>query len=254
MLNIVIPMAGRGKRFADAGFDLPKPLIPVRGVPMIEAVVANIRPASPHRFIFVCQQEHLERADVKARLRSIAPGCEIVPVHGITEGAACTILHARKLIDDDAALLLANSDQLIDVAIEDFYADCLRRHLDGSIMTFRDPARDPKWSFAKTDTDGRVVEVREKQPISEHATVGIYLFRRGGDFVDGAIDMIARNDRVNAEFYACPVYNYLIGDGKNIGIHEIPGECMHGLGTPDDLAAYLAATDPLRVPPPRTRA
>ncbi len=114
------------------------------------------------------------------------------------------------------------------------------RGLDGSILVFRDDDRDPKWSFAEVDAGGIVVRVAEKQPISDLATVGIYLFRRGRDFVAAAADMIANNDRVNGEFYTCPVYNYAIRAGARVGVWEIPQTAMHGLGTPDDLDAFIA--------------
>jgi len=119
--------------------------------------------------------------------------------------------------------------------------DCFDRGLDGSILVFRDPEMNPKWSFARLNDDGTVAEVAEKQPISDLATVGIYFFRRGADFVRAAIDMIAHGDRVNNEFYTCPVYNYAIKNGLKIGVYEIPMAAMHGLGTPEDLQSYLAS-------------
>jgi dTDP-glucose pyrophosphorylase len=106
-------------------------------------------------------------------------------------------------------------------------------------MTFRDVDRNPKWSFAKVDAHDHVIEVQEKNPISDLATVGIYMFAAGKLFVDSAIDMIIRRDRVNGEYYTCPVYNYLIRKDKKIGIFNIEQTQMHGLGTPDDLAQYL---------------
>ena len=97
----------------------------------------------------------------------------------------------------------------------------------------------PKWSFAKLDQDNFVVEVKEKEVISDFATVGIYLFNTGSKFVDSAIDMIVENDRVNNEFYTCPVYNYMIKRGAKIGIFNIKFEQMHGIGTPEDLIKYV---------------
>ena len=135
---------------------------------------------------------------------------------------------------------MANSDQYVDFDVDAFVDDCIGRDLDGSILVFKDEARNPKWSFARTDEQDLVVEVAEKKPISDMATVGIYLFRRGSEFVSAAIDMIARNDRVNDEFYTAPVYNYMIRAGLRIGIYEIPQSAMHGLGTPNDLEAFLA--------------
>jgi dTDP-glucose pyrophosphorylase len=136
-------------------------------------------------------------------------------------------------------LLLANSDQYIDSSIESFIEDCRHRRLDGSILTFVNDNKDPKWSYAKLNDSGLVEEVKEKDPISKYATVGLYYFSEGKFFVNGAIDMILAKDRVNNEFYSCPVYNYLISDNKKIGIYNIKSEQMHGLGTPEDLNSFV---------------
>tara|TARA_B100001248_G_scaffold110085_2_gene82150 strand:+ start:2557 stop:2982 length:426 start_codon:yes stop_codon:yes gene_type:complete len=112
------------------------------------------------------------------------------------------------------------------------------RELDGSILTFDDPSKDPKWSFAKINANGFVEQVKEKEPISSNATVGIYYFKQGDYFVDGAIDMILNQDTVNDEYYTCPVYNYLIKKDLSIGIYNIKKEEMHGIGTPEDLALF----------------
>lgn len=145
----------------------------------------------------------------------------------------------EKYINNNDPLLIANSDQIVDINIFDFINDCKNRNLDGSILTFVDEYKDPKWSFAKLDENSLVTEVKEKLVISEFATVGIYLFSKGKDFVDASIDMIIENDRVNNEFYTCPTYNYAINKGSKIGIYNIEFEQMHGIGTPEDLNIYL---------------
>jgi len=240
MLNIVIPMAGRGSRFANAGYPDPKPLIPIHGIPMIRLVISNLTPKCEHRFIFICQREHIKSYHLETLLPKWTSKFEIIALDGITEGAACTVLTASQLIDNDQPLMIANSDQYIDARIDDYLADMHCRKLDGLIMTMT--ANDPKWSFAATDANGMVTRVVEKEPISDDATVGIYNFTRGSDFVRGAHAMIAADGRVNGEFYVAPVYNALIQSGKRIGIYGIgsDGHGMHGLGTPTDLDAFLA--------------
>ena len=135
--------------------------------------------------------------------------------------------------------MIANSDQIVDIKISDFVRDAQERNLDGSILCFRDEARDPKWSFAKTDLNGFVTEVREKQAISALATVGIYYFQSGRDFVNAAREMIKLDDRVNGEFYTCPAYNYLIQNKLAIGFYLLSPSQMHGLGTPEDLQIFI---------------
>lgn len=237
MLNIVIPMAGRGSRFANAGYKLPKPLVDVNGCPMIEVVTKNIMPECEHRFIYICQQEHLEKYGLAEKLKKIAPGCVVVTVDHITEGAACTVLLAEKYIDNDNPLMIANSDQYVDTDINDYLASM--EDNDGLIMTM--PADDPKWSFIKFDSSGHVTMVREKEVISNEATVGIYNYAKGSDFVKYARQMIARNIRVNNEFYVAPVYNEMIEDGKKIVFKDV-GSKMYGLGTPEDLEHFLKYT------------
>lgn len=237
MINIVVPMAGRGSRFDEKGYTFPKPLIEIRRKPMIEVVVDNLRPREEHRFVFICQEAHFHRYALKETLANIAPGSEIVTIEGVTEGAACTVLMAAGHFANSDELLIANSDQFVDFEIGDFLEHARTSDLDGDIVTF--PATHPKWSFAKVDDDGRVIEVAEKRPISNQATAGIYYYRRGENFVEAAENMITKDIRTNDEFYVCPVYNEMILTYKKIGIYPVSPSQMHGLGTPEDLERFL---------------
>lgn len=237
MLNIVIPMAGRGSRFANAGYTIPKPLIPVHGKPMIEYVSHNIQPATDYRFIYICLKEQLEEYDLVAKLRAMQPNCEIVTVDQVTEGAACTVLLAEKYIDNDDPMMIANSDQYVDIDINEYLA--AMKEDDGLIMTMY--ADDPKWSFIKFDENNHVTMVREKEVISNEATVGIYNYAHGSDYVKYAKQMIEKNIRVNNEFYVAPVYNEMIEAGMKIGFYNVGSEDngMYGLGIPEDLEKFL---------------
>lgn len=239
MLNIVLPIAGRGSRFSAAGYAQPKPLIPVHGIPMIEVVVNNLRPACPHRFIFLSLREHLDKWRMAEVLVRVAPDSRIVPVDVVTEGAACTVLLAGPFIDNDQPLMIANTDQYIAADIDQYIRESAKSGCDGLIMTFT--ASDPKWSFIRKGPDGCVVEVIEKRVVSDEATVGIYNFRRGSDFVRAAHAMVRGDLRVNGEFYVAPTYNQLIAEGATIRSYRIPpeGEGMFGLGTPEDLDRFL---------------
>ncbi len=232
-------MAGEGSRFAKAGFEKPKPFIDVDGKPMIERVMDNLYYPNAN-YILIGRKDHLEKESELVNSISSKYNAQFIAIDKLTEGTACTVLFAKKAIDTNIPLLIANSDQIVDIDIAYFIDDCLDRKLDGSILTFKDKERNPKWSFAKTDENGFVMEVREKAAISEDATVGIYLFNKGKDFVSGAVQMIIENDRVNNEFYTCPVYNYLIKNFAKIGIYDIPMDAMHGIGTPEDLEKYVS--------------
>jgi dTDP-glucose pyrophosphorylase len=241
--NIVVPMAGRGSRFAKAGYKTPKPLIQVGGRPMIDWVIQNIRPARPHHFTFICLQEHLEAfPQVPDELRRLCPGCDIVPVDVVTEGAACTVLLARGIINSDDPLMIANSDQIVDLNINNYLAAGDAPDVDGLIMTFW--ADHPKWSYCRMRPDGTVSEVVEKEVVSNEATVGIYNFRRGRDFVRAAEQMIAKNLRANNEFYVAPCYNQLIEEGAKIITMKTGSERdgMYGLGIPEDLEFFKTTT------------
>lgn len=237
MLNIVLPIAGKGSRFVDEGYELPKPLIPIHGVSMIQLVTENLRPKREHRFIYVCQKEHIEKYDLENKLRSYTgeENTIVIPIDYMTEGQVCSVLVAKDYINNDDALMSANADQWVDFSIDDYLEDMDRRDLDGLIMTMK--SEDPKWSFAKVGDNGYVVETAEKIPISDDATVGIFNFRHGRDLVRAAEQMIEEDVRVNNEFYTCPVYNYLIRDNKRIGVYSVGEEYdgMYGLGIPYDL-------------------
>ena len=232
-LNVLIPMAGHGSRFAQAGYSFPKPLIEVHGKPMIQVVVDNL--AVEANFIFVVQKEHREKYNLDSMLNLITPGCKIVEVEGVTEGAACTTLLAKEFIDNNEPLVIANSDQFVEWNSLDFFYKMNEQNLDAGIVSFQ--ATHPKWSYAKTDENGFVTEVAEKNPISNIATVGIYYWKHGSDYVRFAEQMIENNIRVNKEFYVCPVFNEAIKAGLKIKTFDVPK--MWGLGTPEDLNYFL---------------
>lgn len=235
-LNILIPMAGRGSRFEAAGYTFPKPLIDVMGRPMIQWVVENV--GIKGNYIFITQEAHRQQYSLDTLLELITgtQPCEVVAVDGLTEGAACTALKARHLIDNDNPLLILNSDQYLEWdLIQDLY-QLSNSNVDGAIFTFH--STHPKWSYARLEPGtNTVVEVAEKKPISTTATCGVYWWKKGSDFVKYVDQMIGENDRTLNEFYICPAYNHAIKDGKII--KSIPVRAMHSLGTPEDLQVFF---------------
>lgn len=238
MINIVIPMAGRGSRFSKAGYNLPKPLLPVFDRPMIEVVIENLRPKQPHRFIFICQREHLAINELEPTLMQAGPNTRIVPIDYVTEGAACTVLLAEAEINNSDALMIANCDQYISTHIDDYLQSMDDGDFDGFIMTMK--ANDPKWSYVGFDSSSNVTQVVEKKVVSDEATVGIYNYKRGSDFVSAAREMIDKSDRTNNEFYVAPAYNYMIRRGLHVGYMNIGSDRagMYGLGIPEDLEFF----------------
>lgn len=232
-LNVLIPMAGAGSRFEQAGYTFPKPLIEVRNKPMIQVVVENLNIHA--NYIYIVQAKHRKAYNLDTLLNLITPGCKIVDVDHLTEGAACTALLAKEYIDNDAPLFFANSDQFVEWDSNEFMYKMNETKADGGIVTFE--ATHPKWSFAKVDAQGVVQEVAEKNPISNIATVGFYYWKHGSDFVRYSENMISKDIRVNNEFYVCPVFNEAIQDKKIIRNFKI--DRMWGLGTPEDLKFFL---------------
>lgn len=233
-LNVLIPMAGRGSRFEAAGYTFPKPLIEVNGKPMIQVVVENLNIEA--NYIYLVQKEHYDKYNLKTLLNLITPNCKIVIVEGVTEGAACTALLAKEYINNESPLLIANSDQFVEWDSSAFMYAMNGDNVDGGILTFK--ATHPKWSFAKLNKFGYVSEVAEKNPISDTATVGIYYWKNGKDFVRFTENMVRKDIRTNGEFYICPVYNEAIKHGGK-AIKNFSIEKMWGIGTPEDLKYFL---------------
>lgn len=233
-LNVLIPMAGAGSRFAEAGYVFPKPLIEVNGKPMIQVIVENI--GIDANYIFIVQASHRKDYNLDHLLSMISPNCTIIEVDKMTEGAACTALLAKEHINNNAPLFFANSDQFVEWDSCEFMYKMQETDADGGIVTFN--SVHPKWSFAKVDDSGFVTEVAEKRPISNLATVGYYFWKNGSDFVKHAEQMIENDVRVNNEFYVCPVFNEAISAGKKI--RTFNAEKMWGLGTPHDLNHFLS--------------
>ena len=231
-LNILVPMAGAGSRFEQAGYLKPKPLIDVNGRLMIDVVVQNLNINA--NYIFIVQSSHRFKYNLDDVLTKIAPNCKIIEVEKVTEGAACTTLLASSLINNEDSLIIANSDQFVVWDSVKFLYNAKQEDCDGSIVTFN--STEPKWSFVRSNKK-TVVEVAEKKPISDEATAGIYFWKHGKDYVKYAKQMIEKNIRVNGEFYVCPVFNEAILDNKRF--ITFPIERMYGLGTPEDLTAFL---------------
>ena len=232
-MNVLIPMAGAGKRFFDAGYIFPKPLIEVNKKPMIQLVIESLNLNA--NYIFIIQKEHQIKYNIKSVLKILKPNCKIIELDHVTEGAACTTLLAKKYINNSNPLIIANSDQYITWNSSKALYDFSSKNLDGAILTFE--AIHPKWSYAKCNVDGYVTEVAEKKVISKNATVGVYYWKHGTDYVKSAEKMIKKNIRVNNEFYVCPVYNEFLSLNKKVMIHNV--DQMYGLGTPEDLENYI---------------
>lgn len=231
-MNIVIPMAGAGSRFASAGYTLPKPLIPAFGKPMYAWAVESLPYAQAQRLIFICLKEHLERFPLEADIRGRYPGVkvEVVALDRLTSGQAETVLAALKWIDNDSPLLIFNADTYVP---DPFVMP--EGPLDGVIQTFQ--ASDPRYSFARLGEDGWVCEVAEKVPISQHASTGLYYFARGRDFVHYTQKFMAAGRTIQGEAYVMLTYDEMLKEHKRLRIQEVSSHWV--LGTPEELERFL---------------
>lgn len=223
VLNVVIPAAGKGQRFKDAGYKTPKLLIPIKGKPMIERVIANFKPKAPHRALLITRDD----------IPYTTPNAEMIMLDQETEGAVSTMFEAEKFIGRDDPMLIANCDQLILGFDVDAF---MRQSADCSVTVFESTV--PHHSYVKEDTRGYVTEVAEKQVISDKAVGGVYFYRKSKYFFDNARKMIKKNIRVNGEFYNTPVFNEIIASGLTVNTHTVPLSAQQILGTPDELKEF----------------
>ncbi|HLX70695.1 MAG TPA: glycosyltransferase family 2 protein [Verrucomicrobiae bacterium] len=235
-LNIVMPMAGLGSRFRDAGFKAPKPLIEVRGRPMYAWATESLPLGKATRLIFILLASQPEFSDLKKDIetRYAANRPVVLSVPELTAGQAITVLRAKELIDNGDPLLIHNADTAFD-AERDWTDKALAENLDGALLVF--PSNEKRWSFSRENSAGLVEEVREKEVISPWATTGTYWFRRGADFVGCAEARFRSGKREASEFYVGPLYNDLISNGARV--KNFPIQKLYCFGTPEDLAATL---------------
>jgi beta-phosphoglucomutase-like phosphatase (HAD superfamily)/dTDP-glucose pyrophosphorylase len=239
-INVLIPMAGEGRRMRESGWNMPKPMIPIKDKTMIQTVVENI--GLDECYNFIIKKEDMDLYKIDEHINTLSLNKRVLVQDKLESqeiiGAAPTTLVAKDYINTDNPLLIVNSDQYV-VWDKSIIYDILNSGVDGCIFSFKDT--DPKWSFSKLNKEGFVSAVSEKNPISDNASCGIYFWRKGSDYVKYAEQMIEKGIKTNNEFYVCPVYNEAIQDGKIISISMV--EEMHGLGTPEDLNLFLKNID-----------
>ena len=241
--TVVITMAGRGQRFRDAGYDVPKFTIEVHGRTLFAWSLASLSSwsAAGARFVFVVRREDDVTAFVTDQCRTLGiTSFDVVELDGTTDGQATTVMAAGPLITDTGAALLIYN---IDTHVRPGALDARRVRGDGWLPCF--PGLGPAWSFARADADGRVVEVREKVRISDDATVGLYWFRSFARFRDvyGASHRQAERPEA-AERYVAPLYNLLLAEGGSVFLDRLPAHAVVPLGTPAEVAAFAAGPEP----------
>lgn len=233
-MNIIFLMAGRGSRFKEVGFKEPKALIELHEKPMFAWAVDSLSFIKDARYYFLILKEHEENGlsdEIKNRYGEKA---HVVVLDKVTHGAAETALALKDCINTDEELIISNADQYFTSKEFEKELEEKNKSFSGIIPVFE--ATHPRWSFAKVNDNSIVTEVAEKVPISNNATVGVYYFKQGKDFVWASEEMIQKDIRRNNEFYICPVFNELIGRGDKI--KAVKADTMWSMGTPEDVEYF----------------
>lgn len=235
-MNFVIPMAGRGQRFVDAGFDLPKMLIKAKGKTLLEWSIDSLPLSLCTNLICIILREHEEQYQLSEKIKSIygtSLNLKFFVLDHITRGQAETVWLARSLFDQQLDLVIFNIDTY-------FHSDTLtkalqRKDIDGVLGSFN--SNQSRFSFARLNEDDYIVETTEKVAISNNALTGLYHFKNTSDFEDTVSFHLENNIRVNNEFYIAPMYNYLIKKGRKFIIDKVNEFDI--LGTPEELKLFL---------------
>jgi NDP-sugar pyrophosphorylase family protein len=235
-MKVVVPMAGRGSRFANSSFSRPKPFIDVLGKPMFTWAIESLNGMDYSEIIFIALQEHETEFGLLEMIKKyVKEQFQLVLIDEVTEGQLCTVLAAKSIINTDESLLVISSDTLIEGGLMSDLPSALE-DVDGIISVLNLPGE--QWSFAKVDSYGKVIEVAEKTRISDLASTGMYYFKSGAKLVEEADRLISNNERTRGEFYIMPIYQKLIDSGFNIRIAKAKN--MWDMGTPEALAQFVA--------------
>lgn len=238
-VQLVIPMAGLGTRFQQAGYPLPKPLLPVGDMAMFELVIANLMDPSISTVTLIAQREWNLAERVESVSRELQTTVNLIEIDYLTDGPASTVELAAPWLDPSRPVVTANSDQYVDADLTAFYRAVQDPSLAGVILAMGDSS--PKWSYVRTDSQSFALEIKEKEVISPLATVGIYGWRSAAEMLDTFAEMRMRDDRVRGELYVGPAYNYVIRRGERVLVEDLGpvSTVMHGLGVPEDYEAFL---------------
>jgi dTDP-glucose pyrophosphorylase len=238
-MTFVIPMAGHGRRFIEAGYAQPKFLLEAHSKTLLEWSVDSLPLELADLTVFVMLREHEEAHDMEARIRKLygqRTPLAFVFIDEVTRGQAETIMRASSLIKPELPLLIFNIDTMFQSPT--LKGNLLRDDIDGVLGCFC--SNEPRFSFAATNHTGLITRVTEKEPISEHALTGLYHFRRAADFMEVATDAISNNQLTKGEFYVAPLYNQLLARGARLILDQAPVHYI--LGTPQEYAEFSAIT------------
>jgi dTDP-glucose pyrophosphorylase len=232
-MKVIITMAGDSTRFKNAGVDKDKYRVQVRDRTMFEWAMQSLSAFFDEKFVFVTREHHDAVSFVNERCTDLGvESYEIVELKNRTSGQAATALAADQYVNSNDSVIIYN----IDTYVEEGNLTPESLEGDGCIPVFE--AEGDNWSFAKVDTDGNVIEVSEKEPISNLASLGLYHFYKWEYFVDAFQRAAGDVESQYGERYIAPLYNTLLNDGHRVTVTQIPAEKVHILGTPSEVEVF----------------
>lgn len=233
MINILLPAMGTSTFFKDAYF--PKPLTEINGKTMLELVIEDYKNLEPKNYIFIFHDEGCKKFHIDASVKILTPASQVIKLHNQTAGALCTCLMAIDFVNDDVPLLIANSDQIIDVDYREVINHFDTIGADAGVITF--PNIHPRWSYARINGD-EVVEVAEKKPLSKNAIAGFYYYKHGRDFIEAAKKALLKQNNLDGKYYISASMNELILMHKMVGYYEISKEQYKSFYSPAKIKEY----------------
>ena len=238
MINVIIPMCGESKRFRDADYTVPKFVLDVDGVPMYAAAVNSLKLTVPHRLYFVVNKAVCKEYNLNKNIKLHFPDAEIIELVNPTQGFAETVMKTRHLVEtDNTGSLVVCCDQIVEYDSERYNEMLGWKHIAGSLLTFHDESRDPKWTYARIDVIEQIVNVACKTPISDTPICGIYHWRNSIWMYRDIARILKNNIRTNNEFYLCDAASIAV-EHANKPWRSLAVDKMIPLGTPEDYEAY----------------
>lgn len=237
-MNLIIPIAYQSKFFSIEDYGYPKPLIEISGKPLIQHVIENVTHGVEfEKIIFIVREDDCRRYHIDSTLELLSPSKPIIiRLTSDTKGALCSVLWAIEEINNDSPLVISNADQIFDDGISDLITGFMKAGYDAACATFN--SVHPRWSYIRLDETGDVNEAIEKVPISRHAIAGLYMYRKGSDFVKYGINSIKNGASFEGQFYVAPVFNEFILGGKKVCHLPVRGDRYHTFYSPQKVEEY----------------